>query len=222
MGRSTHVVVVGFAIAVIVGGVVACATRPDGTRRTTQPHSALKGPPAQFVIPDGGSPGSSYEVKVRCSTMPKVLVRDLQAGPPEATLVPQSGTEANPGSWTYDMHAGDVDQKVMMSCGNSDETDRYNVDRPALFPGPTYDNYGAWRPGAVTTVIGTDCPKGTEASVSLSGQRGYTQIMKAPIDKFGNWGVWIPDSASAGDITATATCGDVTYEPLVIPRNARP
>ena len=71
-------------------------------------------------------------------------------------------------------------------------------------------------------VVGTDCPTGTEASLSLNGPNGYAQTTNAPIDEFGNWEVEIPESAPAGAITAIATCGDVTYEPLDIPGNTRP
>ncbi len=190
----------------LVGGVVVAITVGAGVALATS------------VTPSGGAPGSSYVVKAPCTSEPQVYVVDLNDNPP-ATLDPRVGSESSPGSWTFDVKAGNDDQLVSARCGGASDTVRYDVERPALYPGPTYTNFASFRPElAGTTVVGTDCPAGTEASLSLRGTDGYRHATTAPIDRYGNWEVPIPVAAPAGDLKVAASCGGVTYAPIVIHR----
>lgn len=169
------------------------------------------------IAPQGGPPDSNYEVTVSCPTPPRVYVSDLDAGIPPATLVPIEGTEPRPGVWTYSIQARDLDQSVTSHCGARIEHFRYDVDAPRLFPGPTFANFGDFRPGLVgTAVVGTDCPSGSTASVTIEGPGGFTSTLTTSIDAYGNWEVPIPDGAPVGQLTVHATCGQLVYGPITM------
>lgn len=171
---------------------------------------------ALTVDPTGGPPDSSYTVEVTCDSEPTVRVFHLRAEP-QATVPPVDGTESSPGTWLYAVQAGDVDDLVTADCGSSREQFRYDVDAPALFPGPTVVGWGGWDPlRPATQVIGTDCPDGTTASVTFTGADGFTATQTAPIDGYGNWDVPIPAAAPTGDLTVDASCGSVHFDAITI------
>lgn len=172
---------------------------------------------ALTVTPQGGPPDSTYQVTVSCDSQPRVYVEDLDAAGPPATILPSEGVESSPGVWTYDLQSGDVDQWITSRCGDSTEHFRYNVDEPRLFPGPTYADYPAPTSNVIgAAVVGTDCPAGTTATATITGPGGYSVTKTASIDTYGNWQVDVPDDAPTGDLTINATCGDLTYQPIVM------
>jgi hypothetical protein len=167
----------------------------------------------------GGPAGSAYTAEVPCAVEPEVKVRSLDVSPPAATLVPLPGVEAQPGLWVFDLQAGARDQLIGASCNGESAQARFDVEQPALLPGPTVNNFGAWRPQLDrTTVVGTDCPAGTQATVTLVGTGGATVTTTASIDAYGDWEVPIPAAIPAGTVTITASCGAVTYAPISFQR----
>ena len=117
----------------------------------------------------GGPAGSSYTAQITCGVEPELKVRSLDVSPPAATLVPLPGVETSPGVWTFDLQAGARDQVIGASCGSDSGRARFDVEEPVLLPGPTVDNFGAWRPDRDrTSVVGTDCPAGTTATVQIA------------------------------------------------------
>ena len=195
MKRVRTTFVLGTALAVVMAGTAYALT----------------------VNPTGGAPGSHYQVEVPCSVEPEVKVRDL--GYNQATLPPRDGVESSPGTWTYDIEANDVDQMVFASCGDQLDKFRYNVDNPKLFPGPTSEYYSFINPfygDGYTSVVGTDCPAGTTASVTIKAAGGYTYSGAADIDTYGNWELPIPTATPKGDITVDASCGSVHFAALAM------
>lgn len=184
---------------------------------TTVAFFALAGTAyALSVDPTGGPPDSRYTAEVACDSEPTVRVFHLRAAP-QATVPTVEGTESSPGTWVYEVQAGEVDDLVTSDCGSSQEQFRYDVDAPALFPGPTVVHYGDWDPRRPTTsVIGTDCPDGTTASVTFTGPGGYTDTRSAPIDRYGNWEVPIPTAAPTGDLAIDASCGSLHFDAISI------
>lgn len=175
---------------------------------------------ALTVDPTGGPPGSRYQVQVPCSSAPRVQVRDI--GRPQATLPWLGGVESSPGTWTFDIEAGSLDQMVYSACGGQNDRFRYDVDNPQLFPGPTAIVEIVPRPDVeYTSVVGTDCPAGTTASVAINGPGGYSYAQTAAIDGYGNWEVPIPATAPHSDLTVDASCGSVHYATLVMPFGPR-
>lgn len=171
---------------------------------------------ALTVDPAGGPIGSHYTAVVPCSAEPTVRVFHLRAEP-QATVPSVEGTESSPGTWAYDLQAGNVDDLVISNCNGDTSQFRYDVDAPALFPGPTVVGWGDWDPRRpATQVIGTDCPDGTTASVTISGPGGFTDTQTAPIDRYGNWEVPIPAAAPTGDLHVDATCGSLHFDPITI------
>lgn len=171
---------------------------------------------ALSVDPSGGPVGSRYQVRVDCATPATIRVFPLKAYP-QATVPPEDGTESSPGTWVFDRQAGNVDELVVSDCGGQTEQFRYDVDAPALFPGPTIAAAGVLRPDRpITQVIGTDCPDGTTASVTITGPEGFTATQTAPIDHYGNWAVPIPADAPTGELTANASCGSLHFDAITI------
>lgn len=176
---------------------------------------------ALSVSPEGGAPGSDYTVQVDCASSPSLYVTDLRAGIPPATIAPLAGIESSPGTWDFEVHAGDVDQMVKSSCGGEGDSFRYDVDSAQLFPGPTFATYSDVRPGLIgSTVVGTDCPAGTKAVAVFTDNHGFSATRSITIDAYGNWEIKVPDSAPTGQLVVHATCGDVSYDPLVLEHTA--
>ncbi|HET8930765.1 MAG TPA: hypothetical protein VFN21_08930 [Acidimicrobiales bacterium] len=171
---------------------------------------------ALAVDPAGGPIGSHYTVEVDCATPATIRVFPLSDAP-QATVPPEDGTESPPGTWTFDEQAGNVDELVVSDCDGHSSRFRYDVDAPALFPGPTVVHFGDWDPRRpASSVIGTDCPEGTTASVRISGPDGFTDTQTAPIDRYGNWEVPIPATAPSGDLSVDAACGALRFDAITI------
>lgn len=134
---------------------------------------------------------------------------------PQMTVPAEQGTESAPCTWVFDLEAGSVDELVASNCNGTQNEQRYDVDAPALFPGPTVASLGDFNlDTSGSTVVGTDCPVGTEASVTITGPGGYTHTATAAIDRYGNWEVPVPDAAPEGRLPAEAHCGSLTFTPL--------
>lgn len=169
---------------------------------------------ALTVTPTGGPPGSSFEAQVDCATEPAVRMFPLQAMP-QATVPAQSGIESSPGTWTYSLQAGNVDALVTSICDGHLEQFRYDVDAPALFPGPTVASWGEFDLAVSgTTVVGTDCPDGGTASLTLTGPDGYSYSASATPGDHGIWEIPVPADAPQGPLQAEAGCGSIRYAPI--------
>lgn len=171
------------------------------------------------LTPAGGPAHSSFTAEVPCDEEPTVYLVDLDAGAPPATLVPAEGVESEPGVWSYNLDSAERDQQISAGCGDAQDRTRYDVDRPALMPGPTVADYGSYRPELDgTSVVGTDCPAGSQAKVTFTAPGTEPVSATAAIDQYGDWEASVPASIPTGDVTAAATCGDVAYEPITFAR----
>lgn len=171
----------------------------------------------------GGAPGSTVTADIACPETPSVYVHQLDTGPPPATVVPETGTETGPGQWTYTVTAGDRDVVLDARCGDDTGRARYDVDEPALFPGPTVANFGQWRPDLDrTAVVGTDCPAGSTATVTFRGTGAADVTRTVAIDGYGDWQSPVPAAFTTGPVTVTAHCGAVAYSALTFEPLRRP
>ena len=170
------------------------------------------------LTPVSGPPGSDVTARVACDVAPEFYVVALDEGAPPGTIVGSPGVEDGPGEWTHALRAGDRDLRITAVCGDDSGTVRFDVEHPAMFPGPTWTNMGEWRPERDnTTVVGTDCPA-DQASVTFRGAGDTTETMSAATDDHGDWEADIPYAIPAGPVTVVASCGDIAYGPITFER----
>ncbi len=164
------------------------------------------------TTPDNGKPGTPYKVTLTCDQKPTLYGHQVDDNPP-GTQVPLVIAPDGATQWTYNATAGDYDDQYGASCGDTSEGARFDADSPHLFLGPIAENISQTGQPR-TEVLGTDCPAGTTASVTITLD-GTTTIHTATIDERGDWTVPLAAPlANTQTIRAEATCGTVTYTPL--------
>jgi hypothetical protein len=166
--------------------------------------------------PDNGKPGTPYKVTITCDQKPTLYGSPLDDNPP-GTIVPLVIAPDGATQWTYDATAGQYDEQYGASCGDVQEQARFDADAPHLLLGPVATNFGQTR-NPKTEVLGSDCPAGTTASVTITLD-GTTTTHTATIDERGDWAVPLSSPyivyPPTQSLRAEASCGDVTYAPLV-------
>lgn len=168
------------------------------------------------LSPDEGAPGTPYKVTITCDQEPTLYGQPLDNNP-RGTLAPLSIAPDGATQWTFDATAGNYDDSYGARCGDETAGARFDTDAPWLYLGPLgvrAPDFG--RPK--TEVAGTDCPAGTTASVSIT-RNGTTTSHTASIDQYGDWNVPLDTpymmSGAIESLRVEASCGNVTYAPLV-------
>jgi hypothetical protein len=193
--------VLGSAALLAVGGGAAVAGAEGGLT----------------ITPSSGAPGTSYDVDVTCGELPAIKQRHTQDGYVQMTIAPYGPddvTEVSPSLWRVTETAGTTDEEYFAECGGTEAgTGRFDAESPHLWFGPRVEHTPYQLVGK-TTVEGTDCPAGTEATVTIGYDGDIVIEHTAPIDEYGDWSVELP--APVGDTTYSinARCGDVTYDAL--------
>lgn len=168
------------------------------------------------LTPDRAKPGTPYKVTITCDQKPTLYGHQVDDNPP-GTQVPLAIAPDGATQWTYNATAGDYDDQYGASCGASSEGARFDADSPHLFLSPIAENISETGQPR-TEVLGTDCPTGSTASVTITLD-GTTTTHTAAIDEHGDWTVPLATPytgyGSKQSLHAEATCGDVTYAPLV-------
>lgn len=173
------------------------------------------------ISPDHGSRGDRYEVTVRCDENPGLSVRVLDGEKPPSTTppLPTGGPDGvanpEPGTWVYRTKADAYDRTYWAQCGELYQRADFDVDLPRLYLGPVPGPID-WNPPPRTKVLGTDCPPGATPQVRIVAS-GRTVTGKGRLDANHDWAFDLPSPAGTGDQFVTATCGSVTYPPLVVP-----
>ena len=172
---------------------------------------------ALTITPPSGPPGTSYTVEVVCGELPAIKQRHTQDAYVQMTIAPYGPddvTEVSPSLWQVTETAGTTDEEYWAECGGTAAgTGRFDAESPHLWFGPR-PQLGPDLLVGKTTVEGTDCPAGTEATVDIGYDGDIVLQHTVPIDPYGDWSVTLP--APVGDTTyrISASCGDVTYDVL--------
>lgn len=169
------------------------------------------------LTPDHGAQGTAFQVKVTCGQEPLIYRRNLQDDYVQETIgsFPSNQLDqTSPSVWTLDQVAGSkADALYYASCGrNRDPAGeaRFDAEAPHLWFGPRPQLYTL---DPRTEAEGTDCPAGTTAKVTIDAD-GEQTTTEATIDEYGDWSVPLPAPIGATDLTVTASCGGVVYDPL--------
>lgn len=199
--RRRRWVIAGVGVLVAIGGGAAVAGA-DGDLTIT---------------PASGSPGSAYAVDVVCGVMPEIKQHHLQDGYVQMTIAPYGPddvTEVSPSLWRVDEIAGTTDEEYWAGCdGTPAGSGRFDAESPHLWFGPRVEHTPYQLVGK-TTVEGTDCPPGTEATVTIGYDGDIVLEETAAIDAYGDWTVELPEPVGDTTYAINATCGDVTYDEL--------
>lgn len=170
------------------------------------------------VSPTSGAPGSSYTVTVDCGEFPLVFQGNTQDAYVQGTIG-SYGTDqvsmVSPSVWAASETAGDTDRRYWATCGESTVGQGYfDAEAPHLWFGPRPQNiFGLQDPKS--TVEGTDCPAGTEASGTITVDGGPAEPFTAAIDEHGDWSVDLPGAVGEVALAVEASCGSIAYERLI-------
>lgn len=199
-GRRRWLVLGGAAVA-IVGGAAAVAGADGGLT----------------ITPSSGAPGTSYDVDVACGEMPEIKQHHTQDGYVQMTIAPYGPddvTEVSPSLWRVTETAGTTDEEYWAGCGGVAAGEgRFDAESPHLWFGPRVEHTPYQLVGK-TTVEGTDCPAGTEATVTIAYDGDILLEKTATIDEYGDWSVDLPEPVGDTTYSIDATCGAVTYDAL--------
>jgi len=193
-----------------LGGIALLAAIGGGT--------AVAGADGDLTIsPSSGPPGTAYTVDVVCGELPAIKQRHTQDAYVQMTIAPYGPDqveEVSPSVWRVAEVAGTTDEEYAAECGGvAAGTGRFDAESPHLWFGPRPQLGPDYLVGK-TTVEGTDCPAGTEATVELHVDGDILLTETAAIDEFGDWTVELPQPVGDADYVIEASCGDVTYEAL--------
>lgn len=175
-------------------------------------------PPTLTANPNPVAQGSEVVLTVEeCDTEPRLHGRGINAGTPalyEFEMTP------NGGSWTASFTPDRThDLWIVAECeGTPSATILLDVDAPTL----SFTRSGGlfWRPNDEPgRVYGTDCPPETVATVVIS-RAGEESSYQAELEELGDWQIELPALAPGETVTVSASCGDVTYEPISATREA--
>ncbi|MBX3286590.1 MAG: hypothetical protein KF703_14675 [Actinobacteria bacterium] len=150
-----------------------------------------------------------------CSVAP-----ELQVGESDFVRLVEPTATGVPGEWSAQLEPGLTDWTVTGTCGDADLGEVVvDVDNPLM----AFLPIGAFapEPDPPSEVFGSDCPDGTEATVTFEDEvNGFRDVQTAAIDARGDWSVSpgypgvAPEPPVVLHITVRATCGAVTYAPL--------
>ncbi len=208
MGRTEHRIrrrrwaIVGGLTVLSIGGAAGVAQADGGLT----------------ITPASGAPGTSYAVEVSCGQLPLIRERHTQDAYVQMTIAPfgpDDVTEVSPSLWQVTDTAGSTDEEYFAQCDGAEAgTGRFDAESPHLWFGPR-PPLGPDTLIGKTTVEGTDCPAGTEATVEIAFDRDIVLPRTGvPIDQYGDWTVELPRPVGDTNYSITASCGSVTYDAL--------
>ena len=103
-------------------------------------------------------------------------------------------------------------------CGSETQQERFDTDAPRIYLGPVrLHSFDPVVP--FTKVEGTDCPRGTTVTVTITVD-GRATVVSAAIDQYGDWSVDLPVPAGSAPMTVVAACGEVGYPALTVTTTA--
>lgn len=175
-------------------------------------------PPSITVTPNPVAQGSEVLITVgNCATEPRLKGQGINAGTPALYGIELT---ASGDSWTATFTPGRThDLWIVAECeGAPSATILLDVDAPTL--SFTRSDGLFWRPNDEPgRVYGTDCPPKTVATVVIS-RAGEESTYQAEVEEPGDWQIEFPALAPGETVTVSASCGDVTYEPISATREA--
>ena len=140
------------------------------------------------ITPASGAPGTSYTVEVTCGELPAIKQRHTQDAYVQMTIAPYGPddvTEVSPSLWQVSETAGTTDEEYWAECDGAEAgTGRFDAESPHLWFGPR-PQLGPDLLVGKTTVEGTDCPPGTEATVEIGYDGDIILPRTAAIDQYG-------------------------------------
>jgi len=197
--RRRRWAVAGAAALVALGGAAAAGAGGDLT-----------------ITPPSGAPGTAYAVEVTCGARPAIKQHHTQDAHVPMTIAPYGPgdvDEVAPSLWRVDEVAGSTDEEYSAECGGAFAgAGRFDAESPHLWFGPR-PQLGPDHLVGKTTVEGTDCPAGTEATVSI-GTGDVVRTATAAIDEYGDWSAPLPEPVGDLDYEITAWCGSVRYDAI--------
>lgn len=169
------------------------------------------------ITPSSGTPGTSYVVQVVCGEFPLLKQRHTQDAPVQMTIAPYPAdqlVEVAPSVWEAGEVAGTTDEEYYAECGGvAAGSGRFDAESPHLWFGPRPQLGPDYLVGK-TTIEGTDCPAGSEATVEIHVDGDILVTETATIDEYGDWTVDLPQPVGDVDYLIEASCGDVTYDEI--------
>lgn len=183
--------------------VVAAGTTPGGP-----PAGAAAGP-TLTVSPPRADPGDPVTVTISgCTDVAPTGPQVSYVARFDDVLLPLSMAEGPAGVWTGTAHGAD-DLEILSSCDGVELSATVDIDTPRLLPmpwGPPGD-----LPDPPESYLGTDCPDGTDATVTFAPAGLDPIVVGASTNALGDWTVTVPALPAGTVVTVDASCGSVTY-----------